>query len=433
VQKSIRTIPAAAAKPTRLRVAAYARVSSDKDAMLNSLANQVSKYSRMIQSEPEWEYVGVYADEGITGTKADRPEFVRLLDDCRQGKVDMIITKSISRFARNTVTLLSTVRELKSLGIDIFFEENNLHSLTAEGEVLLTILSSFAQAESLSVSENQKWRIRTAYQRGEIMNWRFMYGYDIRKGSIEIDEDEAAIVREIFARVIDGESFRGICKDLNERGICHTFGGKWSTSFLHYVLSNEKYAGDALLQKTYVNNHLDKKTIRNQGELPRYYVEGTHPAIIDRETFDAVQVILNRLKAKARTRKRPTQCEFTGIIICPRCNKAYRHVTSNGSTGWNCATYMAEGKAKCHGKKIPDTTLRNVVTELLGLTEYDADAFSALVDTIYPYEDNRLVFAFKDGTIREAVWKDRSRAESWTPEMKQKAREDYERRKACPR
>ena len=410
MQKSIRTIQAEPTLPKRLRVAAYARVSCDKDTMLHSLAEQVSKYSRMIQSNTAWEYAGVYADEGITGTKEDRPEFQRLLADCRAGKIDMIITKSISRFARNTVTLLITVRELKLLGIDVFFEENKIHSLQAEGEVLLTILSSYAQAESFSASENTKWRIRKGFERGEVMNWRFMYGYNITKDSVEIDEAEAAVIREVFGRARDGESFRGICRDLNDRGIRGLLGGKWSTAYLYQVLSNEKYAGNALLQKTFVNNHIDKKVVRNNGELPRVFVEGSHPPIIDQATFDAVQVIIARNKAKRAGKKPPEQCEITG---------------------WNCSTYMAEGKAKCHGKKIPDTTLRSLITELLGMPEYDAGTFSELIDSIYSYEGNRLVFAFRDGTVREATWKDRSRAESWTPEMKAKAREDNKRRKTC--
>ena len=431
MQKSIRTIQADPTLPKRLRVAAYARVSCDKDAMLHSLAEQVSKYSRMIQSNPAWEYAGVYADEGITGTKEDRPEFQRLLADCRLGKIDMIITKSISRFARNTVTLLKTVRELKLLGIDVFFEENKIHSLRAEGEVLLTILSSYAQAESFSASENTKWRIRKGFERGEVMNWRFMYGYTITKDSVEIDEAEAAVIREVFARAHSGESFRSICRDLNDRGIRGLFGGKWSAAHLYQVLGNEKYAGNALLQKTFVNNHIDKKIVRNNGELPRVFVEGSHPPIIDQATFDEVQVILKRNKVDHAGRKAPEHSEITSRIICPKCNKAYRHVTSNGSTGWNCSTYMTEGKAKCHGKKIPDTTLRNLIAELLGLPEYDADAFGKLIDSIYPYEGNRLVFNFKDGTVREATWKDRSRTESWTPEMKAKASENRKRRTTC--
>lgn len=435
MEKSIRAIPAKPAMPKRLRVAAYARVSCDKESMLHSLAEQVSQYSKMIQSNPAWIYSGVYADEGLTGTRSNRPEFQRLLQDCRDGKIDMIITKSVSRFARNTVTTLETIRELKSLGVDVYFEENNVHSLRTDGEVLITVLSSFAQAESYSASENQKWRIRSAYQKGEIMNWRFMFGFSITKDRIEINEAEAEIVREIYRRVIARESYGSICRDLNRRGIKREFGGKWHSGHILDIVGNEKYAGNAMLQKCFVNNHLEKKLVRNNGELPKVFVEESHPAIIDPETFQAAQAVLSEVHAKQlqSRKKKATQCEFTGRIICPRCGKPYRHITSNGSTGWNCSTYMQAGKSVCWGKKIPDTTLMKAATDALGLSEYSAGAFTRQIDTITPYEGNRLVFCFTDGTQKEIIWKDRSRAESWTPEMREKARECAKRRKACPR
>ena len=181
--------------PVQQRVAAYARVSSGKDAMLHSLSAQVSYYSDLIQRNPEWRYAGVYVDEALTGTKDNRKGFQRMLVDCRAGKIDRIITKSISRFARNTVTLLETVRQLKTLGVDVYFEEQNIHSMSGDGELMLSILASFAQEESLSVSENCKWRIRKQFELGEPATWRFMYGYRIRKGVITIHEEEAAVVR----------------------------------------------------------------------------------------------------------------------------------------------------------------------------------------------------------------------------------------------
>jgi site-specific DNA recombinase len=190
--------------PKKKRVAAYARVSSGKDAMLHSLSAQVSYYSDYIQKHREWQFAGVYADEALTGTKDDRAEFQRLLNDCRDGKIDMVITKSISRFARNTVTMLETLRELKLINVDVYFEKENIHSISGDGELMLTILASFAQAESLSVSENCKWRIRKRFQAGEIANLRFMYGYNIKKGEITVDHKEAEIVRMIFADYISG-------------------------------------------------------------------------------------------------------------------------------------------------------------------------------------------------------------------------------------
>jgi len=203
----------------RLRVAAYARVSSGKDAMLQSLAAQVSYYSNLIQRRPDWEYAGVYADEGVTGTKDSRPEFQRMLADCRDGKIDMIITKSISRFARNTVTLLETVRELKLLGVDVFFEEQNIHSKSGDGELLLTILASYAQEESLSASENCKWRIRKRFENGEQVSLRFIFGYQIVKGKVEIDPEQGAVVRMIFEDYIGGLGGGKIAEKLMEMGV----------------------------------------------------------------------------------------------------------------------------------------------------------------------------------------------------------------------
>ena len=202
-------------KPPKLeqkkRVAAYARVSSGKDAMLHSLSAQVSYYSDLIQNHDDWLYVGVYADEAKTGTKESRADFQRLIADCRAGKIDMVITKSISRFARNTVTLLQTVRDFKAWEVDIFFEEQNIHTMSGDGELMLTILASYAQEESRSASENQKWRIRKSYEKGELVQWHIQYGYNITKDKIEINPEQAEVVRNIFDRAIAGETFGSIC------------------------------------------------------------------------------------------------------------------------------------------------------------------------------------------------------------------------------
>ena len=215
------------AQPKAERVAAYARVSTGKDAMRHSLAAQISYYSDMIQKHHGWLYCGVYADEALTGTKDNRDNFQRMLRDCRAGKLDRIITKSISRFARNTVTLLETVRELKLLGVDVLFEEQNIHTLSADGELMLTILASYAQAESLSASENLKWRIRKGFEKGEIFCLSMMYGYDREDKQLVINKKEAKVVKEIFKRVLDGESMNSIAKDLNSRKIKTKQGYDW--------------------------------------------------------------------------------------------------------------------------------------------------------------------------------------------------------------
>ena len=415
----------------QIKVAAYARVSTGKDAMLHSLSSQVSYYSKLIQGHEGWQYVGVYVDEAMTGTKDNRDGFQRLLADCRAGKVNMILTKSISRFARNTVTLLETVRELKAMEVDIFFEEQNIHTMSADGELTLTILASYAQEESLSASENQKWRIRKGFESGELVNWRFLFGYRISKDKIEIDTETSPIVCEIFERVIAGDTFGVISRDLNSRGIPGALGGKWCVPRIREIVGNEKYTGNAMLQKHYRNNHLEKKKCRNTGELPMFYAEETHPAIIDADTFNAAQAVLEKLREAAKDRPLPQKSEFTGKIYCPHCGKNYKRTTNNGTVGWNCSTYISQGKSHCHGKKIPETTLQAVCASVLDTQDYYPITFADRIDHIEVPEDNHLRFIFKDGRTDERTWADRSRRDSWTEEMKQAAAERQRRKKQC--
>ena len=410
------------------RVAAYARVSSGKDAMLHSLSAQVSYYSNLIQSHPGWMYAGVFADEAMTGTKDDRASFQQMLEQCRAGKIDMILTKSISRFARNTVTLLKTVRELKSLGVDVFFEEQNIHSMGTEGELMLTILASYAQEESRSASENQKWRIRKSFENGELACWRYMFGYTITKDKIEINPEEAAVVREIYRRVIDGDSLFSICRWLNEEQLYGAMGGKWQTPRLRNLIRNEKYLGNALLQKTFMNNHLEKKRMKNEGELPRYYATETHPAIIDQETYDAAQDALDRIQ-QAHKRTRPQEAHiFTSLIRCGTCGKKLRFIRNNGLPRYACPTYLTDGKARCPCRKIPEDVLMRKCCDLFGWNSFSKEALLETVDHITAVHPDTLVFHLKDGTQRETKWENRSRAESWTPEMREKAAEQMRRR-----
>lgn len=404
------------------RVAAYARVSSGKDAMLHSLSAQVSYYNDLIQKEDGWEFVGVYSDEAITGTKEDRAGFQQMLEDCHNGKIDMVLTKSISRFARNTVTLLETVRMLKALGVDVFFEEQNIHTVSADGELMLTILASYAQEESLSASENQKWRIRKGFERGEMMGLRFLYGYTIKKGVVSINPAQAEIVREVFRRFNEGETMGSIAADLNERGIKRIRGGLWSQQRIRDVVTNEKYLGNALLQKTFVNNHLEKKQVKNRGELPQYYAEGTHEAIIDEATFAVAQERAALMLQAADKRPRPTRSAFTGKIRCAKCGKNYKRGKHGDRVFWNCSTYLTKGAAVCRCSQIPEPLLYQMATEVLGLDEFDPEVFENRITVIEAHDNNILVFCFADGTPCVKRWQHRSRAESWTPEMKNAAR-----------
>lgn len=406
-----------------MRVAAYGRVSGGKDMQLHSLSAQVSYYSRLIQQHKGWVYCGVYSDEAITGTKANRDAFQKMLTDCRAGKIDMIITKTVSRFARNTVTTIAVIRELKAQGIDVYFEKEKLHTLGPDGEFVLTLLASYAQEESRSASENQKWRIRKSYKDGEIMNWRFQFGYTITADSITVNEAEAEILRELFRRFNDGESMESLVRDMNRREVPLPLGGKWKSNSMRRILSNEKYIGDALLQKTFVNNHLEKKKIENVGQLPKYYISNTHPPIIDKETFQKAQERLAAIEAVTKERKPPKRGPFHGMIVCKRCGVSYSSVHNNGSFGYNCTTYTHKGKEFCHGKKIPLDTLIKETNSVLGLTTFDEKVFKARISHIIVPEPNHLIYVFKDGHEEERVWKDRSRRESWTPEMKEQARQ----------
>lgn len=408
------------------RVAAYARVSSGKDAMLQSLAAQVSYYSNLIQKHCGWEYIGVYADEAKTGTKDSRDSFQALLTDCRTGKIDMVITKSISRFARNTVTLLETVRELKSIGIDVFFEEQNIHSLSADGELMLTILASYAQEESLSVSENQKWRVRKNFEEGKPWDCT-MLGYRVKSGVLEIVPEEAETVRLIFSLYLEGYGKQTIANKLNEMGVATRFKKHWHQSTIHKMLQNEKYAGDLLLQKTFRADHLSKQTIINHGELPQFYVREAHEAIIDQATFDAVQAEIER-RAAAITVKHGEDTVFTGKIRCSICSKNYRRKTTSTGFVWICATFNTKGKKHCASKQIPEETLKAECAGVLSMDTFEDAAFSERVDFIIAQPNNILEFHFNDGQTTTAQWKDRSRRESWTDDKRQKAREKATRR-----
>ena len=413
------------------RVAGYTRVSCGKEAMLHSMSAQISYYNDLISRNPEWEYAGVYADEALTGTKDNREGFQRMLADCRAGKIDMIITKSISRFARNTLTLLNTVRELKELGVDVYFEEQNIHSISGDGELMLTILASFAQEESRSVSENCKWRIQQQYKEGKPYGWCFMYGYRIKKGVVTIHEEEAAVVRWVFESYLDGMGTAEIARQMRERGIPASRGGVWSPNRVVAMLKNEKYCGDSMLQKKYIADHLTKKQKRNYGELPRYYVEDTHPAIVSHETFQLVQCLIefNRRRNNIRF-ETPIHSALTGMIRCTKCGRHYRRKITRSETAWNCGTYLTFGKAECHTKQIPEDILMSHTACVLGLDEFDPDVFLEKVQEIQVPCFNHLVFVLKDGSVVEREWQDKSRSASWTVEMRQKVSDANARRKA---
>ena len=414
-------------RPPRLaqkeRVAAYARVSSGKDAMLHSLSAQVSHYSSLIQNHGEWLYAGVYADEAKTGTKNSRENFQRLLDDCRAGKIDMVITKSISRFARNTVTLLETVRELKALGVDVFFEEQNIHTLSGDGELMMTILASYAQEESRSASENQKWRIKRNFEEGKPWNGTIL-GYRMEDGIYVPLADEADLVRLIYGLYIDGWGTYRIAKHLNKAGILTRKGNAWTHSSLQKLLRNYAYTGNLLLQTTFIADHISKESRINHGELPMYHCENSHEAIIPMPEFEKAQEIRQeRSRTHFHDADGSAVYPFRGKLVCEGCGKHYRRKTVRRGPIWICATYNTRGKEFCPtSKAIPEDTLMEVTAEVLEMEAFEETAFLERVDHIEVGAGNRLTYIFRDGTKVCMVWKDRSRRESWTKDMRETAR-----------
>lgn len=416
--------------PRFQRVAAYARVSSGKDEMLHSLAAQVSYFSDYIQQRPGWMFAGIYVDEAMTGTKSSRPEFMRMIGECRTGQIDLVLTKSVSRFARNTVDLLETVRELKGLGVDVYFEEQNIHTLSEEGELMLSLLGSFAQAESLSASENSKWQIRKKFAIGELVNLRFMFGYQVRKGKVEIDAEQAEIVRSVFQDYIGGMSGAGIARKLRGLSVPTVLGGTWNGERVLKLIRNEKYTGNALLQKKYVVDHLTKKEVTNKGQLPKYEAMGTHPAIIDQATFDKAQAVLQeRLKSCAAKGKGTGTYAFSSIIRCDLCGKNYKRTSTKCKAVWKCTTYFTEGKAVCRARGIPEDTLMSVTADVLGLAAFDKAVIDKHILEIIARDDYQIEFKFHDGHTEERTWQLRSRRESWTDEMRQAAKEHANRRR----
>ena len=421
--KKITKLPSEAKLVHKLRVAAYARVSTGKDAMLHSLTAQIDYYKTKIRANPAWIFAGVYVDEAKTGTKDTRDGLGQLISDCRDGKIDMVLTKSISRFARNTVTLLRIVRMCKEWEVDIFFEEQSIHTMSGDGELLLGILASYAQEESRCASENQKWRIKRNFASG--MPWNgALLGYRIRNGRYEIVPEEAEIVRRIYADYLAGFGYQAIVTRLREDGVLSRLGGKWEQSSISRILSHPAYTGNLLLQRYYSENHITKKKLVNKGELPKYYVEDTHEAIIPKEAFDAVQAERTRRAERFENHTGTRQFyPFTGKMVCAVCGKHYRRKVVKSGVVWICETFDHVGKFACASKQIPEVTLKVISARAMEIEEFTESIFRDRVESILVCNGNKLVFRFRDGTETTQHWKDRSRSQSWTDEMKEAARQ----------
>ena len=342
---------------TKKKVCAYARVSTDSDKQGESLENQAYYYEKLIKSNPNYEFVGVFVDRGYTGTKDDRPEFQRMIAFCRTGEIDLILVKSISRFARNTTIVLEYIRELKLLGVEVHFEKENLKTLSKDGELMLTVLSSFAEEESRSVSENLKWRVKKKFEKGEmIINTKRFLGYDKDQyGDLVVNNKEAKIVRRIFEEYLSGKGSFVIAKELNKEGIPTVTDAKWHDTTVLHILKNEKYKGDALLQKYYRPDHLCKRNKRNTGQRDSYYIEESHTPIVSKKMWEEAQRLM-----KERIRNKGA-C-YTGLLVCSKCGaKLNRRVWNRGKPWnkvvWQCSNYIKNGKGACSGTAIEESVL----------------------------------------------------------------------------
>ena len=360
------------ASKRQLRVAAYCRVSTDDEEQLTSYEAQKNYYTDKIMTNKEWTMAGIFADEGITGTSArKRPEFLRMIRQCKQGRIDIVLTKSISRFARNTVDCLNYVRALKELGIAVIFEKENMNTLEIDSEILITMLGAFAQSESESISANVRWGIRQAMKEGKAtIQYKYLYGY--RKGDDgkpEIIPDQAEVVRKIYDLFLSGTPVRGIQEYLNENAVPNINSEpKWARSAIDSILTNEKYCGDVLLQKTYIDDCINKKVKKNTGQLPMYLVQNHHEGIISRETFDAAQAELaHRSAGKSPSKKNaPTgrsrynsKYALSDRLYCGECGTRYQRCTWCNRDGskrivWRCVSRVDYGNKYCHNSPTLD-------------------------------------------------------------------------------
>lgn len=349
----------------QLRVAAYCRVSTDDEEQLTSYEAQKNYYTDKIMTNPNWTMAGIFADEGITGTSArKRPEFLKMIRRCRQKKIDLVLVKSISRFARNTVDCLNYIRALRQLGIAVVFEKENINTLESDSEMIITMMGAFAQAESESMSQNIRWGKRQAMREGKVnMHYERLYAYEKGEdGNPKIIPEQAEVVRRIYNAFLSGQSLRMIKEWLEREGTINVSGGTaWSISVIRGILSNEKYCGDVLQQKTFTSDCIERKAIRNTGQLPMYLTRDHHEGIVSRDTFNAVRVELARRNAgQAPSRnKAPTgrscysaKYALTGRLICGECGTAYRRCawTKRGKKRvvWRCASRVDYGSRYCH-------------------------------------------------------------------------------------
>ena len=389
------TIPAANQETARkLRVAAYTRVSSNSKDQEHSFAAQNAYFSKLITDNPDWELADIYADQGITGTSIDkRDDFLRMMEDCRKGRIDRILVKSSSRFARNTKESLAAVRELKSLNISVYFEEQNIDTAQVSGEVLIAMFAALAQRESEAISERVRWSYRVRMSKGRFSTCKAPYGYRLIKDHLEIQEDEASIIRHIFDRYLAGVSMENIAKEITALG-CPTRDGTqyWQLTSIQYILQNEKYAGDSLSQKKYTTRSFPRQQKINHGERKQYLVIDSHPAIISREIFQKVQELLTQRSAAIHPRSDVPHA-FARKVVCGHCGTLCKRKNCGGSVNWACRRHDKSITA-CPNTQVPEEQMKNAFLHVYyNLKHYGTSILTQLISDLYAARTGSLLWS----------------------------------------
>ncbi|MBQ3077800.1 MAG: recombinase family protein [Clostridia bacterium] len=391
-QRVIVIEPTAPPETRKLRVAAYVRVSSDSADQLNSFMAQANYYTTLIADKEHWELADLYADESVTGTSAEkRPEFQRMLEDCRQGRVDKILTKSVSRFARNAKECLETVRELKALGISVHFEEQGIDSAKVTGELLTSIFAALAQTESESISGNMRWSYQKRMQAGTFIPPVLPYGYAREGNRIVIDEERAAVVRRIFRDYLSGVSTEALAQQLSaERVPCRYGDTRWSANAVRYILSNEKYAGDSLWQKYYTTDTLPYRCRLNKGERQAYFAESTHPPILPRDVVQAAQRLLSE-RQTAIPEKRHDDQVFCRRIHCGHCGNLFRRNPRGHAVYWACIGHERRAEVDCSVTQIPETAIQEAFLRLYHRLRWHGGAIlTQLIDRLNAVREEQM-------------------------------------------